>query len=136
MKNFDDSPRSDPAISWREIAIVAALSAALVTAAVWWLYTQGFLLDYGDAQAHLNISRSIIDSTNPGYDQIGSVWLPVLHLICIPFVGNDAWWSTGLAGAIPVAVCFVLSAMFFYLAAREAYGSVLASGHHCRLLRS
>ena len=98
-----------------------------MTAAVWWLYRQGFLLYYGDAQAHLNISRSIIDSTNPGYDQIGSVWLPVLHLICIPFVGNDAWWSTGLAGAIPVAVCFVLSAMFFYLAAREAYGSVLAS---------
>ena len=42
LKNSDDSPHSDPAhLLARNRLIVAALSAALVTAAVWWLYTQG-----------------------------------------------------------------------------------------------
>ena len=80
-----------------------------------WLYLQGYILYYGDAQAHLNISRSIIDSRTPGYEQIGTVWLPALHLICLPFVRNDWLWSTGLAGTIPVAICFVIAGTCFYL---------------------
>ena len=128
MKNSDDSPRSDAGASWREVVSVGFCASILVGLASWWLYRRGYILYYGDAQAHLNISRSIIDSKTPGYDQLGSVWLPVLHLICLPFVSNDKWWTTGLAGTIPVAACFVVSAVFFYLAAREAYGSMLAAG--------
>ena len=37
-------------------------------------------------ESHLNISRALIDSRTPGYDQLGTVWLPVLHLLCLPFV--------------------------------------------------
>jgi len=84
-------------------------------------------LYYGDAQAHLSISRSLIDSRTPGYEQLGTVWLPVLHVICLPFVGNDFLWSTGLAGTIPVAFCFVWAGLFFYLAARDVYRSSLAA---------
>lgn len=77
--------------------------------------------------AHLNTSRKIIDSRTPGYDQLGTVWLPVLHVICLPWVGNDWLWSTGLAGTIPVAICFVIAGVFFFLAAREAYGRSVAA---------
>jgi hypothetical protein len=108
-----------------EVAAIAALSAIVVVVAAAWIYAHGFVLYYGDAQAHLNSSRGIIDSRTPGYEQIGSVWLPVLHAICLPFVGNDFLWHTGLAGTIPVALCFVAALVFFYLAAREAYGTVL-----------
>ncbi len=96
--------------------------ALLITLCGWWLYRQDYVLYYGDAQAHLDISRSIIDSRTPGYDQIGTVWLPLLHLICLPFVANNWLWSTGLAGTIPVGLCFIVAGTFFYLAAREAFG--------------
>ena len=127
MKNFGDSPRSEPRASWRELAGVVLFASVLIGLASSWLFHKGYLLYYGDAQAHLNISRSIIDSKTPGYDQLGTVWLPVLHVICLPFVANDWLWSTGLAGTLPVAASFVASVVFFYLAAREAYGGALAA---------
>ena len=60
---------------------------ALVALFALLVLSHGYILYYGDAQSHLNISRGIIDSRTPGYDQLGTVWLPVLHLICLPFVG-------------------------------------------------
>ena len=37
------------------------------------------LLLYGDAVAHLHIARRVFDSMNPGFRQLGSVWLPLPH---------------------------------------------------------
>lgn len=127
MKNSGDLLRSDPVRIVRESLIVCGLLVILVASAATWFFRQGYLLYYGDAQAHLNISRSIFDSRTPGYDQIGTVWLPLLHVICLPFVQNNWLWHTGLAGTIPVACCFVVAGTFFYLAAREAYASALAA---------
>ncbi len=99
----------------------------LITAAVGFFYRHGYVLYYGDAQAHINIARSIIDSRTPGYSQIGTVWLPMLHVLCLPLVANDALWSTGLAGTIPVAACFVIAGTFLYLLAEDIYGSRMAA---------
>jgi len=97
------------------------LLGALISLSALWCFRSGCILYYGDAQAHLNISRSIIDSRTPGYDQLGTVWLPMLHIICLPFVINDSLWSSGLAGTIPVAACFILAGLCLYLAARDVY---------------
>lgn len=106
---------------------VAAVLTAVVSLAAWWVFHNGYILYYGDAQSHLNLSRSIIDSRTPGYDQLGTVWLPVLHLICLPFVGNMQLWSTGLAGTIPVACCFVIAGTAFFLTAYQTYRSLAAA---------
>src|SRR5207237_7992201 len=98
-------------------AIVGALLCALVSLTAFWCFRRGYILYYGDAQSHLNLSRSIVDSRTPGYDQLGTVWLPMLHVICLPFVVNDSLWSSGVAGTIPVAACFVVAGVGFYLAA-------------------
>lgn len=45
----------------------------------------------------------------------------------IPFVRNDDWWRTGLAGGLPAAACFVLAAMFLFGIARRALGSASAA---------
>lgn len=127
-KNSGASRPSEVRYSWQEIVVVAGLAALLIATAAAWFFRHGFLLYYGDAQAHLDIARSIIDSRTPGYEQIGSVWLPLLHAICLPFAANDRLWSTGLAGTFPLAACFVLSVTFFYLAAREAYDGLLPAG--------
>jgi hypothetical protein len=127
LKSSAVSPLSKAGRIPIETAIVAASAAVLIALAAAWFYAHGFILYYGDAQSHLNISRRIIDSRTPGYDQIGGVWLPVLHFICLPFVGNDFLWSSGLAGTLPVASCFIVAVTFFYLAAREMYDDWLAA---------
>ena len=111
----------------KQLLVVALLLALLVCLSDSWFYRHGYILLYGDAQAHLNISRSILDSRTPGYDQIGTVWLPVLHVICLPFVMNNAWWSSGLAGTIPVSICFVLAGTLLFAAARDAYQDALSA---------
>src|SRR5437763_11626016 len=114
-------------LAWRELSAVVAALSALILLVAWWTFREGYILYYGDAQAHLNISRSIIDSRTPGYDQLGTVWLPVLHIVCLPFVTSDVLWSSGLAGTIPVAACFVFMTTCFYLSAKLAYESNLAA---------
>ena len=76
------------------------------------------LLLYGDAVAHLHIARRVFDSLNPGFRQLGSVWLPFPHLLMIPFVARMDWWQSGLAGAIPSIGCYILGCMGIYRLAR------------------
>jgi dolichyl-phosphate-mannose-protein mannosyltransferase len=127
LTNSGDSPRSSYRSGIAQAAVVAALLSTLVFLTALWCFHCGYILYYGDAQAHLNISRSIIDSRTPGYDQIGTVWLPLLHVICLPFVMDDSLWSSGLAGTIPVAVCFVIAGFCLYLAARDIYQNSVAA---------
>ena len=62
-------------------------------------YRQSFLLLYGDAVAHLAIAGRILDARWPGLAQLGSVWLPLPHLLMLPFIMNLRMWQTGLAAA-------------------------------------
>ncbi len=126
MTNSVASPRSNRATLRQIVGVCGGLSV-LVFLSAWWCFRGGYILYYGDAQAHLNISRGLIDSRTPGFDQLGTVWLPLLHIICAPFVSNDFLWSTGLAGTIPVAFCFVVAGLCFFLAARDVYGSSAAA---------
>ncbi len=126
MTSSNDS-RPSKLSALAEFGSVCAFLAATVSLAALYFYRHGFILYYGDAQAHLNISRSLLDSRTPGYDQIGTVWLPLLHVICLPFVQSDWLWSTGLAGTIPVAMCFVITGACLYYAAKENYQSHAAA---------
>jgi hypothetical protein len=113
------------------VVAVALALAALSAAAIAFFYSQGYLLYYGDATAHLNIARRVLDSRTPGWSQIGTVWLPLPHLLMLPFANVDRLWMTGLAGSIPVGACFVLSGVFLFLAARRALGSQAAAAAAC-----
>jgi len=88
---------------------------------VLYFWKHGYLLWYGDATAHLNIARRILDGRTPGYEQIGTVWLPLPHLLTMPFAAVDSLWRSGLAGAIPSAFCFVLAGLLLFLSARHSY---------------
>ncbi|MDQ2924363.1 MAG: hypothetical protein M3R43_02200 [Acidobacteriota bacterium] len=78
-------------------ALVMGFFATLVC------YAKGYLLLYGDAVAHLAIARRILDARWPGVSQLGGVWLPLPHLLMLPFVQKMAWWQSGLGGA-PMSV--------------------------------
>ena len=49
-------------------------------------YRHGDVLLYGDAVAHINIARRVFDSKTPGLLQLGTVWLPLPHLLIMPFI--------------------------------------------------
>ena len=68
-----------------------------------------WMLLYFDARSHLTIARAIIDSQNPGFYQLGTVWLPAPHVLLIPFTAIFPLWQTGLAAAILGIGCLAVS---------------------------
>ena len=83
------------------------LAMLLSLVALGYYARRGYLLLYGDAVAHLHIARRIFDSQNPGFRQLGSVWLPLPHLLLLPFVQKMSWWRNGMAGAVPSVVSYI-----------------------------
>ena len=61
--------------------IVAVLSLVVGYLACLYTIGHGTNLDYSDAQSHLTIARRIFDSKAPGFEQLGTVWLPMPHLL-------------------------------------------------------
>ena len=72
---------------------------------------QGDVLLYGDAVAHINIARRIFDSRTPGLLQLGTVWLPLPHLLILPFIVSNKMWQSGAGGSIPSMAAFVLGVL-------------------------
>jgi hypothetical protein len=102
---------------------LAAIFLAIVSAtAVWFVQHNGWTTWYGDSEAHLNIARRILDSRTPGYDQIGTVWLPLPHLLMLPFVRVLEWWHNGLAGAVTAAAAFWAGGLLLFHGVRRVYG--------------
>ena len=82
------------------LLLVACFASVASVASFLWYFSRGEILLYGDAVAHLNISRRIFDSLTPGFRQLGTVWLPLPHALTAPFVVNDWMWRTGAGGSI------------------------------------
>jgi hypothetical protein len=119
IKSSRTSPRSEFLLAASALVLLSAAAAAFF----WW---RGWLLYYGDAEAHLDIARRIVDSRTPGYDQTGGVWLPLPHWLMLPLVRIDALWYSGIAGTVPSAAAFVAGGLFFFAAARRVFHSAAA----------
>jgi hypothetical protein len=101
-----------------ETFVVAWTSLLVSLFALGFCYSRNLLLLSGDAVAHINIARRLIDSTNPGLSELGSVWLPLPHLLIVPFVMRMSWWQSGLAGAFPSIGAYLFGAAGIYRLAR------------------
>jgi len=97
----------------RAEARLTLLLAALSIAVLLYYYAHQQILLYGDAVAHLNIARRVVDNRHPleSYGQLGTVWLPLQHVAMLPFVWVNTLWQSGIAGAIPGMVAFVLGTL-------------------------
>lgn len=110
---------TEKSISNAEGWAVLAFCMAAAAAAILWSWRHGAMLNYGDAVAHLHIARRVFDSRTPRFSQLGSVWLPLPHILLLPFVQNYFWWATGLAAIIPSSLSYIASCAGIYRLARN-----------------
>ncbi|HUO13398.1 MAG TPA: hypothetical protein VMX38_00305 [Verrucomicrobiae bacterium] len=94
-----------------EIRLLAWLATCVAVLSVLYYYQRGDVMLYGDAVAHINIARRVFDSKTPGLLQLGTVWLPLPHLLMIPFVISKKMWQTGIGGSIPSLVAYVVGSV-------------------------
>jgi hypothetical protein len=106
-------------IAPREQAFVLVAAVIASAISVWWSWRNAAFLLYGDAEAHIHIARRLFDSHRPGITQLGSVWLPLPHLLLVPFLMVDSWWRSGFAPVIPSAACYLLACLGLYRLARR-----------------
>jgi hypothetical protein len=106
------------------ILTIIALLASL--ASTFYFMRQGVIVAAGDAVAHLNIARRVVDSINPGFSQLGYVWLPINHLLMLPFIWINSLYYSGLAGSISSMLAFVAAAVYIYKIATLLSGKKLA----------
>ena len=118
----------------RQESILVACAAAVVSiVALVYCLPRGMLLLYGDAVAHLHTARRLTDSLYPGWRQLGSVWLPLPHLLVAPFVTSMRGWQTGIGGAPVSMASYVLGVVGIYRLARlwlHARTAVLAAAFY------
>ncbi len=106
-------PQSPPPTAHSEVEIVRLVWLAIFVSVFSFLfyYRHGDVLLYGDAVAHINIARRIFDSKTPGLLQLGTVWLPLPHLLIMPFIVSRQMWQSGSGGSIPSMAGYVLGVL-------------------------
>jgi hypothetical protein len=112
--------QSAPRKSDSDIEIVRLVWLAIFVSVFSFLfyYRHGDVLLYGDAVAHINIARRVFDSKTPGLLQLGTVWLPLPHLLMIPFIVSKQMWQNGSGGSIPSMAAYVLGVLGVFRLAR------------------
>lgn len=96
------------------LSILIVVMSIISVASFVFYYKNGLGLAYNDARSHLDIGRRVVEGLKPGLAQIGSVWLPLPHLLMTPTIWNDFMWHTGLSGAIQSMIAFVATGVFIY----------------------
>ena len=104
----------------RETALVAGLAACISVTSFIFYFRHDAVLLYGDAVAHINIARRVFDSRTPGLLQLGTVWLPLPHLLMIPFLFSDWSWRTGAGASVPSMIAYVLGTVGIFRLVRSA----------------
>jgi len=109
-----------PAYSETEIVRLVWLAVFVSVFSFLYYYRHGDVLLYGDAVAHINIARRVFDSKTPGLLQLGTVWLPLPHLLIMPFVVSKQMWQSGSGGSIPSMAGYVLGVLGIFRLVRAA----------------
>jgi len=118
VKSRTNSPATSG--SYSEVRLLAWLATCVSVLSFLFYYQRGEILLYGDAVAHINIARRVFDSKTPGLLQLGTVWLPLPHLLMIPFLISGEMWRRGAGGSIPSMVAYVFGVVGMFRLVRGA----------------
>jgi hypothetical protein len=120
--SLDDAAPRDRVLRWLVFAAVVTSVASFV-----YFFRRGNVLAYNDAISHMEIARRVIDSPVAGPTQLGSVWLPLPHLLMLPLIGVNRFYFDGFAGSAVSMVSFVVACVLLYKIVRDLTGSRLAA---------
>jgi hypothetical protein len=104
--------------------LLAGLAAGL--GFFYYYYSRQLTLAHFDAKAHLLVARRIVDSLEPGYGQMGVNWLPLVHLIYLPFIIFEFQYRTGLVPSLISVIAFAVSGWLAYRISYRLTGSIAA----------
>src|SRR2546427_457611 len=114
-------------LSPKAAAVAFAVILAAPLASSYFFYSRGLTNLYGDGMAQMEGARRLWDSLTPGYPEIGSVWLPLFHLLASPLTLSDKLWRTGLAGSIVSTAAFIATAWSVFRLCLEMNRSAAAA---------
>jgi hypothetical protein len=103
-----------------QMSLLAWLATCVSVLPFLFYFQRSEILLYGDAIAHINIARRVFDSKTPGLLQLGTVWLPLPHLLMIPFLVSMKMWRTGAGGSIPSMAAYVFGVVGIFRLTRSA----------------
>ena len=114
--------KKPPAIApWdSEVKLLAWIATCISIVSFLYYYQRSDVMLYGDAVAHINIARRVFDSKTPGLLQLGTVWLPLPHLLMIPFLISKTMWQHGGGGSIPSLAAYVFGVVGIFRLVRGA----------------
>lgn len=98
----------------RDSHLVAAAAGVVSTLAWFYFHQSGGILAYQDAISHMEIARRVVDSPTTGFGQLGGVWLPLPHLLMLPFIWSNGLYYSGLAGSLVSMGSFVAASVLLY----------------------
>ncbi len=104
------------------LAILVIAGSCTAGIVIYHFDTHSFLY-FGDAASHLVRARQFFDSQRPGFHNIGTVWLPLPHLIILPLVAIDALFYSGIAGLLVGIPCLAGATILLFLIVRRITGS-------------
>src|SRR5450755_474754 len=104
-----------------EVRLLLWLATCASVLSFLFYFQRGEVLLYGDAIAHINIARRVFDSKTPGLLQLGTVWLPLPHLLMIPFLISNEMWQRGVGGSIPSMAAYVFGVIGMFRLMRGVF---------------
>jgi 4-amino-4-deoxy-L-arabinose transferase-like glycosyltransferase len=111
-----------------EVRLLAWLATCVSVLSVLYYFQRNEVTLYGDAVAHMNIARRIFDSKTPGLLQLGTVWLPLPHLLMVPFLLSTEMWHRGIGGSIPSLIAYVFATIGIFRLIRGTLARPAAPG--------
>lgn len=99
------------------LAVGAAVFAVALAAGILSMWS-GLATGYPDAESHLTVARRLWDGPDAGFGQLGTVWLPLPHLLLAPLTWltslNSELWRLGVAGVLLSSAAMALTAGAMY----------------------
>src|SRR5437773_571041 len=107
----------------RDHLIVAVIAALISVNAFLYFLSRDQTFVHIDAIAHVNKALGLFDNFEPGVRQLGTVWLPLPHLLMVPLAAIDPLWRSGAAGSIVSVLSFIGTGVFLFLLGNTWTGS-------------
>jgi hypothetical protein len=98
----------------RATTLVGTAAIVLSVLAYLHFYPNGQTIAYADARSHLLIARRVIFADTPGAGQLGSVWLPLPHILMLPLAWNGWAFYSGFAGSVVMMASYVALTVLSY----------------------